>query len=158
MVDRTVRGCGFSKLACNTIVNHLVGLWIVDLMPCPFCAAVQAEEGDSGAEASEYASRVLRNVRSWPVANDVAGVLLFILKHICILCLCWIDADTAAVVGHCLWGIGGVGRNGRREVVLEKEVVFVGYTADAAEDVAFHEVFDIAAKAVDDLGQFSIVK
>lgn len=36
-------------------------------------------------------------------------------------------------------------------MVLEEEVVLVCYTANAAENVAFHEIFDVGAKAVNNV-------
>jgi hypothetical protein len=47
----------------------------------------------------------------------------------------------------------GVGRRWRRQVVLEQHVVLVRNAADAPEDIALHEVFDVRPESINDLAR-----
>ena len=112
---------------------------------------VKTEEADAGSETGDDASRVLGDVWTWVLADDVGLVLLLVSENVGVLQLCWVFANTAAVVDHGLRRIGGVGGHWWWQVVLEEKVVLVGNTANAAEDIALHEILDVRAKAINDV-------
>lgn len=151
MLEWTVGCCCLGKLLSNAVKDHLVGVWIVDLVTSTLRAGINAEEANAGSEAGDDGTRVLGDVWTWVAADDVGWMLLLILQDVDIASLLWVLSDTITVVVHGLWRIGGVRGDWWRKVVLKEKVVLVGSSTDATEDIAFHEVIDVRAEAVNDV-------
>lgn len=131
--------------------DGVIRVGIIDLVTSALRASVDPHECYAPAETHVQASAPFLHIRPRAGSHDPTGVLLVPFKNEGVLQLPGVSAGCAIDSLHRLGGVRGVGRLGRRYVMLEQTVVLVRHASDAAEDRALHEVVGIGAEAVDDI-------
>lgn len=151
MLDWPVGSRSVRELLRHTVKNHLIGLWVVNLVTSTLGSGVKAEKSDASTETSNDASGVLSDIWAWVAADDVGWMLLLFCQDVDVASLLGILTDTAAIIVHGLRRIGGVGGDRWWKVMLEEEIVLVCCATDTAENVALHELLDIGTKAINNV-------
>lgn len=115
-------------------------------------AGVDAEEGDARAEAHVDGAAAFFDVGPGVATEDETGFGIWFFEDERVFKLDWVGAcAVGALAVRGLGSVGGEGRFGRGDVVLEEAVVFECDAADTAEDGASHEVVGVGAEAVDNV-------